>query len=85
MTYRIVVGRSAERSLRRRIPPDRAEQIRAAIDKPAADPRPRQSRQLQGRTGHRLRVGDYRVIYDIDDDDLEVFIAEVWHRQRDYR
>ncbi|HEV8045455.1 MAG TPA: type II toxin-antitoxin system RelE/ParE family toxin [Rubrobacter sp.] len=85
MTYRIVVGRSAERSLRRRIPPDRAVQVRAAIEDLSEDPRPRQSRSLQGRSGRRLRVGDYRVIYEVDDDRREVFVAEVWHRQRDYR
>ncbi|CAA9406131.1 MAG: hypothetical protein AVDCRST_MAG22-1576 [uncultured Rubrobacteraceae bacterium] len=60
MSYRIVVGRSAERSLRGRIPPDRAEQFRGARNDLAGDPRPRQSLSLQGRSGRRLRVGDYR-------------------------
>lgn len=85
MSYRIVVGRSAERSLRRRVPPERAEQIRGAINGLAEDPRPVQSRSLQGRSGRRLRVGDYRIIYEVDDDLQELYVAEVWHRQRDYR
>ena len=82
MSYRIVVGRSADRSLRRRVPPERAEQIRGAIDSLSKVPRPRQSQALRGR---RLRVGDYRTIYEVDDDRRKVFVAEVWHRQRGYR
>lgn len=85
MSYRIIVGRSAERSLRRRILPERAGQIREAINALAENPRPGNSRQLRDRPARRLRVGDYRIIYDVDDDRREVFVAEVWHRQRDYR
>ncbi len=85
MSYRIVVGRSAEKSLRRRIPPERAEQIRGAINGLAEDPHPIQSRSLEGRSGRRLRVGDYRVIYEVEDALQEVYVAEEWHRQRDYR
>ena len=80
-----MVSHSAERSLRRRVPPERAEQIRGAIDGLAEDPRPVQSRSLQGRSGRRLRVGDYRVIYVVDDDLEELYVAEIWQWQRDYR
>ena len=85
MSYRIIVGHSAERSLRRRILPERAGQIREAINVLAENPRPGNSRQLRDRPARRLRVGDYRIIYDVDDDRREVFVAEVWHRQRGYR
>jgi len=86
LSYRIIVGRSAERrSLRRRILPERAGQIREAINALAENPRPGNSRQLRDRPARRLRVGDYRIIYDVDDDRREVFVAEVWHRQRGYR
>jgi mRNA interferase RelE/StbE len=85
LSYRIIAGRSAERSLRRRILPERAGQIREAINALAENPRPGNSRQLRDRPARRLRVGDYRIIYDVDDDRREVFVAEVWHRQRGYR
>ncbi|MBA3472342.1 MAG: type II toxin-antitoxin system RelE/ParE family toxin [Rubrobacter sp.] len=84
MSYRIIVGRSAERSLRRRILPERAGQIREAINALAENPRPGNSHQLRDRPARRLRVEDYLIIYDVDDR-REVFAAEVWHRQRDYR
>jgi mRNA-degrading endonuclease RelE of RelBE toxin-antitoxin system len=41
--------------------------------------------KLEGREGRRLRVGDYRVLYRVDDNQQEVLILEVWHRQSDYR
>jgi mRNA interferase RelE/StbE len=59
--------------------------VMRAIENLAEDPRPRQSRQPQRSPARRLRVGDYRVIYDVDDAHLEVFVAEVWHRQSGYR
>jgi len=49
------------------------------------DPRPLGSRQLRDRPGRRLRVGDYRILYDVDDDRRKVLVAEVWHRQMGYR
>ena len=41
------------------------------------------SRQLRDRSGRRLWVGDYRVLYDVEDDRREVLVAEV--RQRGYQ
>ncbi len=85
MSYRVLVGRSADRSLTRKIPPQQVRRIREAMDALADDPRPSASRKLQSREGYRLRVGNYRILYSVDDERREVFIAEVWHRQRDYR
>ena len=85
MTYTVWVKARAEKALRRRIHPDRAHQIREAIDGLAQDPRPLNSRQLQGRPGRRLRVGHYRILYAVDDENEAVMILDVWHRQRGYR
>jgi mRNA interferase RelE/StbE len=84
VSYEVIVERKARKAIAR-LPSTIYDRATLAIDNLAEDPRPRQSRQLQGRTGRRLRIGDYRVIYDVDDDNLEVLVAEVWHRQRDYR
>gem|GEM_PF-4670545 len=40
---------------------------------------------MAGREGRRLRVGNYRVLYEVDDEEREVRILEVWPRQQDYR
>lgn len=87
MSYRISFSRTAERYLERRIPPTQSERIRQAINALAEDPRPpRQSRKLSGTLDRWcLRVGDYRAIYEVDDENQEILVLEVWHRQRGYR
>ena len=50
----------------------------------AEDPRPPSARQLRGRPGLRVRVGDYRIIYTIDDGVLVVVVITVGHRRDVY-
>lgn len=84
MGYEVIVERKARKAIARLLQAV-YDRVMRAIDNLAEDPRPRQSRQLQGSPARRLRVGDYRIVYDIDDANLKVFIAEDWHRQRGYR
>ncbi len=84
MAYRVDIRRRAQKQLNR-IREDYRERIITAVYALSEDPRPRNSRKLQDREGHRLRVGDYRVLFTVDDDCREVFVAEVWHLQRNYR
>ena len=60
--------------------------ILEVIDSLSENPRPRQSSKLKDteRT-YRLRVGDYRVIYQIDDEIKEVIVFHVRHRKDVYR
>ncbi len=84
MSYRIVVERPAERFLRRCVSPEDAAHISRAIDELAEETRPRNSLTLRGWEGSRLRVGDYRVIYEVDDAQTVTIIA-VGHRTNIYR
>ena len=85
MVYRVRIRRGAQKQLAR-IQPAYQRRIIEAIYTLAEDPRPfPQSVKLEGREGRRLRVGDYRVLYRVDDNQQEVLILEVWHRQSDYR
>jgi mRNA interferase RelE/StbE len=59
--------------------------IGRAIGELALDPRPRGARQLRVTGEHRIRVGDYRVLYVIDDDAAHVRIVKVGHRRDVYR
>lgn len=83
MSYRIVVVRTAEKSLRRHVPPERAAQVRRAVGDLAEDPRPRGTVKMRG-TGEqeewRVRVGDYRIVYRVDDEAREIIILAVGHR-----
>ncbi len=85
MSYTVRVERAAEKALAKRIRPEDADRIREVIAGLAEDPRPAiASRKLKGREGYRLRVGDYRVIYDVDDDEEIVNVLDVGHRQGIY-
>lgn len=68
LLYEIRVERAAEKVLTRRMRPGDAERLRQAIAALAEDPRPYpQSIEMRGREGRRLRVGDYSVIYEVDE------------------
>ena len=85
MTYAIEVLPAAERDLRKVHPQMRAR-IRGAVLKLAAEPRPPGARALKDRPGYlRVRVGDYRIIYTIEDDVLRVLVVRVGHRRDVYR
>jgi mRNA interferase RelE/StbE len=58
--------------------------IRERIEALAEDPRPYGYKQLKGSGLFRIRVGDYRVIYDIDDNVLIILILKVAHRSDAY-
>ncbi len=59
--------------------------IQGAIALLARDPRPPASRPLRGRPGYRLRVGDYRIIYTIDDGLLLIVVVTLGHRRDVYQ
>jgi mRNA interferase RelE/StbE len=82
--YRVEVTASAQKELTK-IPKDRAQRIADAISKLADNPRPPGSKKLVGQKDtYRIRVGDYRVIYEIEDDRLTVWVIRVRHRKDAY-
>jgi mRNA interferase RelE/StbE len=56
-----------------------------ALEELAGDPRPPGIKKLKGREGWRLRIGDYRVIYEIDDTQKIIIVLHVGHRRDIYR
>jgi mRNA interferase RelE/StbE len=83
--YRVVVERSAEKDLRK-LPLVTRSRVADALRNFANDPRPVGSRKLAG-TKHdwRIRVGDYRVIYEIADAAKFVRVYRIRHRREVYR
>ena len=83
--YSIVFARSARRELER-LESDSGGRIIARIEALATIPRPRGCLKLQGAENlWRIRVGDYRVIYSINDKERIVDISIVRHRSDVYR
>ena len=62
-----------------------ADRISIAIDGLAADPRPEGSVKLAGRDDYRIRIGDYRIVYAIDDSKGVIVVARIAHRRDAYR
>lgn len=85
--YRIIKDRHLDKDLAS-IPEGPRATIRAAITALADNPRPPGTKRLQGQrrgeTFRRLRVGTYRVIYDVDDDAHVVRIILAGHRRDVY-
>lgn len=85
MTYRVKFAPAAGKALAKIDRPQRLR-LQTTIAKLADDPRPPASKALVNRSGHfRLRVGDYRVIYDIRDHELLVLVIDIGHRSDIYR
>lgn len=84
MRYTVDIKRSAERELDR-LPHPIRQRITVRIQELEANPRPSGSRKLRGGEGYRLRAGDYRVLYTIDDGVQRVVVYGVAHRRDVYR
>jgi mRNA interferase RelE/StbE len=84
MTYQIQLRPQAVRAIRALEHQD-AARIRGAIALLATDPRPPGSRRLSVRPGFRVRVGNYRIVYTIDDGILLVVVVTLGHRKDVYR
>lgn len=56
-----------------------------AIDSLAVEPRPHGTTKLAGRSDYRVRVGDWRVVYEVDDSRRRVVVVRVAHRSDVYR
>ena len=84
MVYRVRIEKQTSKALekidvviRKRI----VEVIRSLAD----NPRPPGSKKMKNREGWRVRIGDYRVIYGIDDERSLVSVAKIGHRREVYR
>jgi mRNA interferase RelE/StbE len=82
--YRILFRNSAAKELRG-IPEAILKKIWDRIEALARDPRPHGSEKLAGRDHYRFRLGDYRIVYSIDDREKSILIDKVGHRKDVYR
>lgn len=83
--YEVYLKRSAERDLRR-LSANTFQRIIRQIKDLAENPRPAGCRKITGsRNDWRIRIGDYRVVYEIDDKGKAVRVMQVRHRREVYR
>ncbi len=82
--YLIVVARSAQKDLDS-LPAEISSRLYPRIEALGNNPRPDGCRKLKGeKNSWRIRVGDYRVIYSIDDETRTIDIIKVRHRREVY-
>lgn len=85
MAYRVILKPAAERDLSS-LPRDVLRRVDSRIRALSEDQRPHGSKKLAGGGGlYRIRVGEYRVIYAVQDDALLVIVVRVRHRRDAYR
>jgi mRNA interferase RelE/StbE len=83
MTYRVELRPAAVKALRS-IPKPHANRLRGAIALLAINPRPPGAKKLRTRDAYRVRVGDYRIIYTVEDNVLLIVVVALGHRQGIY-
>jgi len=66
------------------LPPKDLARVTKRIDGLAADPRPPGCEKLPGQHRYRVRQGDYRILYEVDDLRLAVTIVKIGHRREVY-
>ncbi|PYS81093.1 MAG: type II toxin-antitoxin system mRNA interferase toxin, RelE/StbE family [Acidobacteria bacterium] len=83
MEYDVFILRRAQKELAN-LPKSNYERSRDAIAALSSNPRPAGCKKLSGREGWRIRSGDYRIIYEIDDRQRRITVLHVGHRKDVY-
>ncbi|WP_406715298.1 type II toxin-antitoxin system RelE family toxin [Trueperella pyogenes] len=85
MRYHVEFTSAAARQVKKLSRPTR-ERVLSAVEALAANPRPQGSRKLVGeQRAWRIRIGEYRIIYEIFDDSLTVTVVRAAHRREVHR
>ena len=83
MSYQVRILRRAQKALAD-LPTGDYERVRDAVAALGSNPRPIGCKKLVGRDGWRIREGDYRVIYAVDDGTQEVQVLDIGNRRDIY-
>jgi len=83
-SYRLTFKKSVTKDFRS-IPKDDVARILIRIRALVDDPRPMGSEKLSGQERFRVRQGMYRIVYEIQDEELVIIVVKVGHRREVYR
>ncbi|NBR14605.1 MAG: type II toxin-antitoxin system RelE/ParE family toxin [Flavobacteriales bacterium] len=81
--YTIVLTKKAQKQLDK-VSDKIAEQLIESISKLSLNPRPSGYKKLKGRDSYRIRSGNYRIIYEIFDNELIIDVIALGHRKNIY-
>ena len=83
-SYRLLIKPSAVRELEA-MPLKQRRQLVSRIARLETEPRPTGCEKLTGTGRYRARQGDYRAVYEVHDEDLQVAVVKIGHRREVYR
>ena len=83
-SYSLFIKKSAERELRK-IPKINLKRIVNKIKSLAQNPHPQGNEKLSEQERYRVRQGDYRIVYTINDKDSRIDVVKIGHRREVYR
>lgn len=83
-SYSLLIKRSAAKELEH-LPVKDRKRVAATVRALATEPRPPGAGKLSAQEKYRIRQGDYRVVYAIDDSILTVTVVKIGHRRDVYR
>lgn len=82
--YRVEIKKSAVKEIEH-LPRRDIKAVLEKIESLSENPRPHDCKKLSAQEKYRVRCGNYRILYSIDDDILIVFVVKVGHRKDVYR
>ncbi|CAD6494547.1 MAG: ParE toxin of type II toxin-antitoxin system, parDE [Candidatus Argoarchaeum ethanivorans] len=82
--YSIFIANKTKKELRK-VPKSTLKRIYMAVESLKIEPRPKEAIKIKGDEGYRIRVGDYRILYIIDEEGKIVYIFRVKPRGRVYK
>lgn len=82
--YKIFFRKSVRKDFDK-IPPKDIKRILSRIKSLSNDPRSAESEKLSGKEQYRIRQGNYRIIYSIQDNELTIWVVKIGHRRKVYR
>jgi len=83
MSYEVVLSRNALKFLKK-LPPTDRERIKEALLKLSQNPWFTQYKKLRGYPFYRIRVGNYRIIYSVEEDSKTVYVVRIGRRENVY-
>lgn len=82
--YTVFISKSIQKKLQK-LPDSVAENLELAMLKLEDNPRPDNCKKLSTTEAYRIRIGDYRIIYEIQDEVLTIIVLKIGHRKDIYR
>jgi len=84
MRFEVILPKSVEKQLDR-LPNNVTGRILRRLSGLETNPRPADVKKLKGREVWRIRIGDYRMIYEINDSASQIIVVTIGHRREIYR